>query len=32
MEQGISWEIGKAEALNLRGTFKLAILYSLDAD
>jgi import receptor subunit TOM70 len=22
MEQGISWEIGKAEALNLRGTFK----------
>ncbi|KAG2036581.1 ADP/ATP carrier receptor [Suillus americanus] len=22
MEQGVSWEIGKAEALNLRGTFK----------
>jgi len=24
LEQGISWDIGKAEALNLRGTFKYA--------
>ena len=22
LEQGISWDIGRAEALNLRGTFK----------
>ena len=22
LEQGISWDVGKAEALNLRGTFK----------
>lgn len=22
MEQGISWDVGKAEALNMRGTFK----------
>lgn len=22
IEQGISWDIGKAEALNLRGTFR----------
>jgi len=25
IEQGISWELGKAEALNLRGTFKFLI-------
>jgi len=24
LEQGISWDIGRAEALNLRGTFKWA--------
>ena len=28
IEQGISWEVGRAEALNLRGTFK-SILPSL---
>jgi import receptor subunit TOM70 len=22
LEQGVSWDVGKAEALNLRGTFK----------
>jgi import receptor subunit TOM70 len=26
IEQGISWEVGKAEALNLRGTFKSVLL------
>jgi import receptor subunit TOM70 len=25
IEQGISWELGRAEALNLRGTFKLVL-------
>ena len=25
IEQGISWEVGRAEALNLRGTFKLVL-------
>jgi len=27
MEQGLSWEMGKAEALNLRGTFKFVFLF-----
>ena len=27
IEQGISWEAGRAEALNLRGTFKFVNLY-----
>lgn len=26
LDQGISWDVGKAEALNLRGTFKYVIL------
>lgn len=26
IEQGISWDTGKAEALNLRGTYKFVIL------
>lgn len=26
LEQGISWDVGKAEALNLRGTFKYVCL------
>lgn len=25
IEQGISWDAGKAEALNLRGTFKCVV-------
>jgi import receptor subunit TOM70 len=29
IEQGVSWDAGRAEALNLRGTFKCVSFFSL---